>query len=99
MNPLLRGDQRAQIAIEFLIVYSFVLVVFIIIFVLVATQRSATLNQQQYSVLQLQAQDISSYIDQALAAGNGYTATIPIVSGLSLSPYNLTISSTGVVIT
>jgi hypothetical protein len=89
---------KAQIALEFLIVYSFVLIVFILIFSVITTQRAASLGQEQYSTLQLQAQNIASYIDQAAQAGSGYTATVPLISGLSHNYYNLSISTTGVVI-
>ncbi|MGC8652280.1 MAG: LamG-like jellyroll fold domain-containing protein [Candidatus Micrarchaeia archaeon] len=89
---------RAQIALEFLIVYSFVLIVFIILFALVASQRAITLNQQEYSQLQLQVQNIAVYIDQAETAGNGYYATIPAVGSIGTLPYNISISNTGVVI-
>ncbi len=90
---------KAQVALEFLIVYSFVLLIFILVFSVVSTQRAATLDQQEYSLLQLQSQNIASYIDQAQQAGTGYSATMPLISGLSNNYYNLSISSTGVVIT
>lgn len=89
--------QKAQVALEFLIVYSFVLIVFILLFSLVASQRSASLVQQQYSLLQLQAQNIASYINQALSAGNGYYTVFPLATGIGTN-YNVSISSSGVVI-
>ncbi|MEM0149997.1 MAG: LamG-like jellyroll fold domain-containing protein, partial [Candidatus Micrarchaeaceae archaeon] len=89
---------KAQIALEFLIVYSFVLVVFVILFALVASQRSITLSQQEYSQLQLQVQNIATYIDQAASSGNGYYASIPVVGSIGDIPYNVSISSSGVVI-
>ncbi|MGI0100230.1 MAG: LamG-like jellyroll fold domain-containing protein [Candidatus Micrarchaeaceae archaeon] len=89
---------KAQIALEFLIVYSFVLIIFILIFSIISTQRAASLGQQEYSLLQLQSQNIASYIDQAVQAGSGYSATVPLVSGLTNNYYNLSISNTGVVI-
>src|ERR1700733_2643789 len=92
------SSSKAQIALEFLIVYSFVLIIFILLFSIISAQRAATLGQQQYSLLQLQSQNIASYIDQAAQAGTGYSASIPLVSGLSHNYYNLSISSTGVVI-
>ena len=90
---------KAQIALEFLIVYSFVLVIFILIFSIISTQRAATIGEQEYSLLQMQAQNIASYIDQAAQAGTGYYAIIPLASGSVNGNYNLSISSTGVVIT
>ena len=92
------GRKKAQIALEFLIVYSFVLVVFILIFALISSQRAATLGQQEYSLLQLQAQSIAGRINQAELAGSGYSATVPLISSLQHNYYNLSVSSTGVVI-
>ena len=89
---------KAQIALEFLIVYSFVLVIFILIFALISSQRAATLGQQEYSLLQLQAQSIAGRISQAELAGSGYSAAVPLISSLQHNYYNLSVSSTGVVI-
>jgi hypothetical protein len=98
--PLLDEDvsRKAQIALEFVVVYSFVLIVFVLMFTLIAGQRASTLAQQEYSTLQLQAQNVASYIDQALGAGNGYAATIPFSGGINAQSYNLSISTTGVII-
>lgn len=89
---------KSQIALEFIIVYSFVLIVFILIFSVIALQRAASINQQEYSLLQLQSQNIVSHIDQAVQAGSGYSATVPLISGFIRNAYSLSISSTGVVI-
>ncbi|MGC8537475.1 MAG: LamG-like jellyroll fold domain-containing protein [Candidatus Micrarchaeia archaeon] len=93
-----RKDEKSQIALEFIIVYSFVLVIFLVIFALIAAQRASTLSAQQFSSLELITQNIATNIDHALAAGSGYTATIPIVGSISALPYNLYLSSTGVVL-
>ncbi|MCL5430071.1 MAG: LamG domain-containing protein [Candidatus Marsarchaeota archaeon] len=90
--------RRGQIALEFLIVYSFVLVIFLVVFFMITTQRAATLDSQEYSSMQLVAQNIAAYLDQAVYAGSGYNATIPLVGGLGTNIYNITISSSGVVI-
>ncbi len=95
---LMEGGTRAQIAIEFIVVYSFVLVIFVFLFALVVNQRAATLNEQDYSYLQLVAQSISQTLNQALAAGNGYNTTILITEPAGASPYNIIITSTGIVI-
>jgi hypothetical protein len=92
------AGRRAQIALEFMIVYSFVLLIFVLLFTLIATQRGATLAQQEYSLLQLQTQSIASYINQALAAGNGYSATIPFSGSINAKPYALSVSTSGVII-
>jgi len=94
-----RKSWGAQVAFEFLIVYSFVLIIFILLFAVIATQRAATLGQEQYSLLQIQSQNIAGYIDQAVIAGTGYSAIVPLAAGFSNSNYNLSISSTGVIIT
>ena len=93
-----RKGEKSQIALEFIIVYSFVLVIFLVIFALIAAQRASTLSAQQFSSLELITQNIATNIDHALAAGSGYTATIPIVGSISALPYNLYLSSTGVVL-
>ena len=89
---------RAQIALEFVIVYSFVLIIFVLMFTLVSTQKAATMAQQEYSLLQLQAQNIAGYIDQAIGAGSGYAATIPLAGSIGTQQFNISISTTGVVI-
>src|SRR5271157_885308 len=74
----IRGCMRgrglaAQLALEFLVVYSFVLLIFIIMFSLVTSQRAASLAQQQYALLQLQAQNVANLINEAVNAGNGFS--------------------------
>ena len=88
----------AQIALEFLVIYSFVMIVFIILFALVINQRASTLTQQQYAYLQLVAQDAAGYLNQAAAAGSGYSATLQLPSAIGATPYNLSLSSSGVVL-
>ena len=92
------GRSRGQIALEFIIVYSLVLVIFLVLFGLVASQRAATLGAQQYASMQLVAQDVASYIDQALVAGSGYNSTLAIPASSTLQPYALYITSGGAVV-
>ena len=92
------ANGKAQIALEFVVVYSFVLVIFLVFFGVITTERSATLSQQQYSALQLEAQNIAGYINQGLYNGNGYSASIPLAGSIGLTQYNITVSSTGIVI-
>ena len=87
---------KAQIALEFLIVYSFILIVFVLLFAIVTTQRTVGLVQQEQSLMQLQAQNIATYINQAAIAGDGYSATLPLIN--TVPNYNISISTTGVVI-
>ncbi len=98
MVDRLSGKSRGQIAFEFLVVYSFVLLVFVVLFLLITSERSSSLNAQSYSSLQLIAQDIAGYIDQAVYAGSGYNATIPLAGSVGSLAYNITISTTGVVV-
>ena len=90
--------RRGQIALEFIMIYSAVLIAFLVIFAIVINQRATTLTQQEYGSLQLVAQNVASYIDQALSSGNGYSATLVLPPSTQLLPYNISISSTGVVI-
>ena len=93
------GRLTAQIALEFLVVYSFVLLIFAIFFALIVSQRAVSLIQQQYALLQLQAQNVAGVINEAVDAGNGFSATVSLQSAVSSPvPYNLSVSSTGVVI-
>ncbi len=93
-----KNSKKSQIALEFMVIYSFVIVIFIIIFALIANQRAQTLAQQQASLMDLLAQTVAGYINQAVVAGNGYSASIPLASVIGVSPYNISISSTGVVL-
>ncbi|MGI0141340.1 MAG: LamG-like jellyroll fold domain-containing protein [Candidatus Micrarchaeales archaeon] len=89
---------KAQIAIEFLIVFSFVLIVFLVLFALIAQQRAVIQNTQTFSQLQLIAQNIALQINRAAQSGNGYTAQLPLLTSLGVIPYNLSITTTGAVI-
>ncbi|MGC8688068.1 MAG: LamG-like jellyroll fold domain-containing protein [Candidatus Micrarchaeia archaeon] len=94
----LQTTKLGQLTLEFAIVYSYILLIFIIVFAAIATQRGAILANQEGTTLEFITQNIALYIDQAIAAGSGYSATIPILGTLSTQPYNITISSTGVII-
>ncbi len=88
---------KLQISLEFMLVFSFVLAVFIFIFAVIANQRVLVVNQQTYSQVQSIAQEIAQQIDSAVAAGNGYQANIPIygISGITIGGINVT--DTGIV--
>ena len=88
---------KLQIALEFLIIYSFVLVIFLIIFVVIANQKSSLINIESYSSLQLIAQNIANYMNYAQIAGTGFSIAIPLVGNINNIPYTVSISSTGVV--
>jgi hypothetical protein len=93
-----RRGPKAQIALEFIIVYSFVLVLFLIVFGLIISQRAQGITQEEYGSLQLIAQNIAGYVDQAASAGNGYSATLLLPPSSGALPYNISISTTGIVI-
>ncbi len=88
---------RAQISLEFLLVFSFVLLVFLFLFALIASQRSTGLGEQTFSQLQLAAQNIATQIDTAFEAGT-YSASVPIVNRIGAVPFNITLTSAGAVI-
>ena len=89
---------RLQIALEYMIVFAFVMLLFMVIFVTVAKQRASLSNQQLDSHIQLVAGDLASQINLAQQAGNGYNATVLIPSSGSLLEYNLNITGNGEVI-
>jgi len=92
-----RRPMKSQLALEFIIVYSIVLVIFVIVFAVISNERSASLATQQASLMQLLAQNVAGYINQALQAGNGYSLTVPLGSGIGAASYNISISTTGFV--
>ncbi len=89
---------KSQIAIEFVIVYSIVLLIFLVIFALVANERAYSLQEQEYSELQLITQTIAEHIDIAMESGNGYLSSITLPSTGTFNNYNLSLSSGGEVI-
>ncbi len=94
---LMPWSTKGQVALEFIVVYSVVLIIFVVVFTLVTSQRATSLSQQQNSFLQILTQDVASQINVALASGSGYSYTITLPSSVSSTPYALYISSAGVV--
>lgn len=92
------GRERGQIALEFIIVYSIVLVIFVLVFTVISGQRATILNAQQGSIARIEAQEIAGYIDHAISAGSGYSTTLTLAQGPGAIPYNIYISTSGVVI-
>ena len=90
---------RLQIALEYMIVFAFVMLLFMVIFVTVAKQRASLSSQQLDSHIQLVAGDLASQINLAQQAGNGYNATVLIPSSGSLLAYSLNITGNGEIIT
>jgi hypothetical protein len=91
-------QRKSQIALEYMIVFSIVLVVFALLFATVATQRVQQQNRQLFSDEEIIAQSISAQLDRALQAGPGYTASVPLATAIGSVNYNLTITENGAVI-
>lgn len=89
---------KAQIALEFVIIFALVVIVFLFFFGLIISQRAIVLNQQGFSQLQLVAQDIAQQIDLAAAAGSGYYSNSSLYSNIGLPIHGVNISRAGVVI-
>ena len=89
---------RLQLSLEFIIVFSFTVVVLLLIFGMIGTQRTYISNQQTFLQLQLVAQNIAQQLDAAVASGNGYSSTITLQSAFGMPLYSITISKNGVVL-
>ncbi|MDE1824839.1 MAG: laminin G domain-containing protein [Candidatus Micrarchaeota archaeon] len=92
------SSKKGQIAIEFLIVFSFVLIVFVFLFAIITQQRAVQQNYQTFSQLQLVAQSLSLQLSRAAASPPGFSEQIPITTTQGLTPYNISITKTGIVI-
>jgi hypothetical protein len=92
------GARRLQVALEFMIVFAFILLVFMFLFVVIASQRAQTLNSQIFSQEQLIAQSIAAQIDRALQSGSGYTARVPISGAIGTLNFQLFVTKNGAVI-
>lgn len=90
--------KKLQIALEFMVIFAFVLLVFMFLFVIISSQRAQTLSSQIFSEEQLVAQSIAAQLDRALQAGNGYTASVPVTSAIGTLSYQLLITKSGAVI-
>ncbi|MEM3791307.1 MAG: LamG domain-containing protein [Candidatus Micrarchaeaceae archaeon] len=89
---------RAQLALEFLIVYGFVLIAFIFIFSAIASQRAIISNQDIYSNLYIEAQNLAAMISQVGSENVGYSLSLPVQSQIGPVPYTLSVSKQGEVI-
>ena len=90
--------KKLQIALEYMIIFAFVLVVFLFLFALIGSQRAQTSSSQLYSQEQLVAQSVAAQIDQALQAGNGYLASVPVTGTIGTLAYQLLVTKNGEVI-
>ncbi len=91
-------ERKLQIALEFMLVYTFAMTIFIILFVIIATRTSSLFNQQVYSQIEFVAQQAAQQIDSAVNAGNGYSSNILLQTAYGINPYNITILANGEVI-
>jgi hypothetical protein len=92
------SGKRLQIALEFMIIFSFLLVLFLFLFALIASQRAQILSSQIFSQEQLVAQNVAMQLDRALQAGNGYYAAVPIIGTIGTLNYQLLMTKNGAVI-
>ncbi len=91
-------QKKSQIALEYMIVFSFVLVVFTLLFAEIAVQRVQVQNSQLFSDDQLIAQNIAAQLDRALQAGAGYSASVPLATAIGSVNFNLNITKNGAVV-
>ncbi|MDE1768412.1 MAG: hypothetical protein KGH62_03525, partial [Candidatus Micrarchaeota archaeon] len=89
---------KLQIAVDYLIVFVFVLFIFVLVFSSLANQRVLVSNQQVFAQLQYVSQLVASQLSSAYQAGNGYNATVQLPSPLSSIGYNITITRQGMVV-
>ncbi|MEM3290382.1 MAG: hypothetical protein QW046_02580, partial [Candidatus Micrarchaeaceae archaeon] len=90
--------RKAQFSVEFMIVFSFILLVFLFLFAMITSQRSLGLSNQLFSQMQLIAQSIALQINNAISAGSGYSTSMHIGTTVGLVPYNLTITKNGMIV-
>ncbi len=89
---------KLQIALDYMMVFIFILLIFMIMFLSIAKQRATFANEQSFAQLQIIAQTIASDISIAGQAGNGYTASFLLPAELSYLKYNVSITKFGTVI-
>lgn len=89
---------KLQIALDYLMVFIFILFIFILVFASIAKQRAILSEQQTYAQLQLVSQTVAAELTSATQAGNGYTGSIQLPQQLSVLGYNLSITTRGMVI-
>ena len=90
--------RRGQLAVEFLVLFSIVMIIFLILFFIIGNQRNQNFSTQDFSQLQLQAISIAAQLDRAVTAGNGYFAAIPIQTSVGATTFNVTMTTGGSVI-
>ncbi len=90
---------KLQISLEFLIMLSFVLLVFIFLLYIISNQRTTGLASQSFSQLQLIAQSVALQLYKAQTGGNGYSTQISVYGTvLTSNTFNITITKAGTVI-
>lgn len=90
-------DTKAQISVEFIIIFSFILLIFIILFVIITSERALGLADQTFSQLQLVAGSLAIQLTRAAQAGSGYSTRFPFISSVGNVRYNVTLTKTGVI--
>ena len=88
---------KLQIALEFIILFAFIMVIFLFMFALITIQRGNVANQQSFSEVQLLAQNIAQQIDLGISAGNGYNSNLSLFSNIAVPISSINITRGGVV--
>ena len=89
---------KMQIALEFMILFAFIMVIFLFMFALIATQRGSISNQQTYSQLQVIDQNIAQQINFAEISGTGYSYNTSLYSTIGVPIYNISITKSGIIV-
>ncbi len=89
---------KNQIALEYIIIYSLVLIIFIFLFSVLSFEHLVVSSSEIYSELSSLAQSIAMNINFVYAQGSGFSErfALPVIFGLS--SYNITISPQGIVV-
>ncbi len=89
---------KLQLSLEFMLIFSFVLIVFIFTFALIANQRAIVETGETLDQLQATAQQIALQLSTAQQSGNGYQSRFFIPSSIGALKYNISITKGGIVV-
>ncbi len=82
---------------EFLVLFSVIIIVFTFLFATVANQRGLQLESQTFSSMELTAQSIATQLSIAQTSGSGYSAQVPVSGYAGSIQYNISVSKQGIV--
>ena len=89
---------RLQIALEYMIVFAFVLITFEFLLTLIVSQRASVMSNQLFSQLQLVSQTIAAQLNLAAEGGNGYSSSVPLTGMVGTIQYQLYVTQSGIVV-